>query len=778
MYPTCPDCLEVYPESVKADMDARCAVCGHALFKIEETPPGRTSRRRGGRPGHKPYLRTPARSLAEQLADLVKEPGMEEALTSWRKRVRLPGILNDFFDGAISRELLGPDGKPFFRHDLDEDPDGELRIGVALGPAMWSSQKTWARFVLTSNNRYRAGNLLLSMIIPGPKESDPDQTQWFVRVLVNELIGLWRDGVVLPTYTHPNGRRIRVILVGVFCDKPAAHKLGGFGSHTHTFFCTHDWISQGQKATKEAFTPNGFRARTDKHHRMLMEEYRQATTKSAREEHASMYATRWSELARLPYFDMCRMVVVDPMHNLFLGTLLYLTLPSRLGRLPRLIGEPAGGSLTADQWLILVTVVGPLALPELWEGIPADTNDSDFFRERVETIRRHIIQRKTMRKGKKASNTTSKDQSALGSATEPRRSTRVRKPTEKAKELVLDDDDAGAYLDEDDEVWDDENEDNEAGDGSRLRARDLATFLKLCAALRLFLSDTITDEQLERADRLLREYCIEIIELYGEDIIRPNHHYATHTAEFVRDYGPLRGFWTFIFERLNKILKSFRTNNHEGGEIEATFFREFYRAARLHGMLAEGLKYPNDSVFHQTCRLMQDVTADGRGTLQQLAEDLEDMYIDDNVLLSFSPCSSREPMDRQVYYAFLTYMQARYPLQSFRSDLSLGRSPESTMLVDMATVFDYVVIAGYRYYAASRSAHMANCLALIRVSEAGRTWVGRIEHIVQYERPSVQGREMFAYVRWLRPAPNGVSLAESPWAQWCVLFLSYLIHSN
>ena len=30
-------------------------------------------------------------------------------------------------------------------------------------------------------------------------------------------------------------------------------------------------------------------------------------------------AVRWSELARLPYFDLCRMIVIDPMHNLFLG---------------------------------------------------------------------------------------------------------------------------------------------------------------------------------------------------------------------------------------------------------------------------------------------------------------------------------------------------------------------------------------------------------------------------------------------------------------------------
>ncbi|KAI8985713.1 hypothetical protein BD414DRAFT_394137, partial [Trametes punicea] len=275
--------------------------------------------------------------------------------------------------------------------------------------------------------------------------------------------------------------------------------------------------------------------------------------KTAREEHASMYATRWSELARLPYFDFCRMIVVDPMHNLFLGLvkthfyhiwvqlkifrkskelnrvhqiLSELRLPSRLGRLPRLIGEPAGGSLTADQWLILAMVVGPLAvsslmfnrihLPELWEEIATgESDDNRFFQKRLDALRQRVVQRrKASQKAKRGSMIEPKGYyTSMTSASEPRRSTRARKPTEKAKQ----------------------------------------------------------------ADKLLREYCVELVELYGAGVIRPNHHYATHTAEFIRDYGPLRGYWTFIFERLNKILKSFRTNNHEGGEIEMTFFREFYR---------------------------------------------------------------------------------------------------------------------------------------------------------------------------------------------------------
>jgi hypothetical protein len=42
-----------------------------------------------------------------------------------------------------------------------------------------------------------------------------------------------------------------------------------------------------------------------------------------------------------------------------------LRMPAKLGRLPSLIREPAGGSLTADQWLVFATVVAPLAVRKL-----------------------------------------------------------------------------------------------------------------------------------------------------------------------------------------------------------------------------------------------------------------------------------------------------------------------------------------------------------------------------------------------------------------------------
>ncbi|KAF8324274.1 uncharacterized protein EI90DRAFT_2347995 [Cantharellus anzutake] len=44
-----------------------------------------------------------------------------------------------------------------------------------------------------------------------------------------------------------------------------------------------------------------------------------------------------------------------------------LEVPPWVGRLPSRLGEPAGGSLSADEYKLLLTVFGPLAIPCVWD---------------------------------------------------------------------------------------------------------------------------------------------------------------------------------------------------------------------------------------------------------------------------------------------------------------------------------------------------------------------------------------------------------------------------
>jgi hypothetical protein len=67
--------------------------------------------------------------------------------------------------------------------------------------------------------------------------------------------------------------------------------------------------------------------------------------------------------------------------------------------------------------------------------------------------------------------------------------------------------------------------------------------------------------------------------------MKPNHHWAVHIPQQVRDFGTLYSFWAFLTERLNKILKNVNSNNWGGGLLEVSMMREFHRAANLDGLV-------------------------------------------------------------------------------------------------------------------------------------------------------------------------------------------------
>ncbi|KAG1836489.1 hypothetical protein C8R48DRAFT_680488 [Suillus tomentosus] len=72
---------------------------------------------------------------------------------------------------------------------------------------------------------------------------------------------------------------------------------------------------------------------------------------------------------------------------------------------------------------------------------------------------------------------------------------------------------------------------------------------------------------ISQAKHLLHEHLIQFIKIYPIDV-KPMHHWLTHIFYPLRDNGPVYKFWTFLFERLNKILKSYSTNYHGAGELE------------------------------------------------------------------------------------------------------------------------------------------------------------------------------------------------------------------
>ena len=59
--------------------------------------------------------------------------------------------------------------------------------------------------------------------------------------------------------------------------------------------------------------------RDGKNQRRKSEEWKEASNSVDRDKLFTLHGTRWTELACLPYFDIVRQSIVDPMHNLLLG---------------------------------------------------------------------------------------------------------------------------------------------------------------------------------------------------------------------------------------------------------------------------------------------------------------------------------------------------------------------------------------------------------------------------------------------------------------------------
>ena len=123
--------------------------------------------------------------------------------------------------------------------------------------------------------------------------------------------------------------------------------------------------------------------RTNKRHRENANKTRKAKTPKQRTELESALGARYSELYRLRYFDCIRFTVIDPMHNLLLGTgkkvfktwrdqkilssenllkiqefIDSIVVPPGTGRIPNKIAG-CGNGLSADQWKAWILIYSP-----------------------------------------------------------------------------------------------------------------------------------------------------------------------------------------------------------------------------------------------------------------------------------------------------------------------------------------------------------------------------------------------------------------------------------
>ena len=162
------------------------------------------------------------------------------------------------------------------------------------------------------------------------------------------------------------------------CDLPAKRKMCEFLGQNATKGCLkcRDEFSTdsfGSKADSSGYNCDDWELRNLKVLYVKCIYIKTASTASERAQIEKSIGGRYTELSRLPYLDVIRHYVIDPMHNLFLGLAKHVTNtwkdlqilkavnfdevqskmdsivpPAKIGRIPREIGFRFS-SFTADE---------------------------------------------------------------------------------------------------------------------------------------------------------------------------------------------------------------------------------------------------------------------------------------------------------------------------------------------------------------------------------------------------------------------------------------------
>lgn len=402
VYAACPKCYALYSKEhcTKILPDGRVVTktCSNVLWpnhpQVQRRDPCREKlmKKVRGKSGsifwypRKVYV---YRSLFSSLNKFIFKDTFFEMCNQWRNKHESNDEypeLADIHDGKVWKEFQIYEGRPF----LKDRNNLALVMNVDwFNPFKHAPGSVGAVYCVFANlpreERYKRENVLLLGLIEGEPKHDLNS---ILKPAIDELLKLWDGHVFRQNLKY---FFVRVALLCIACDVPAARKVAGFMAHNARRGCSRclkefPVKSFGEKPDFSGFDRNTWPKRNSESHRRDANKTLKATSSSQRKKLESTLGVRYTELLRLPYYDCVRFVVIDPMHNLLLGTAKCLfhkwielgllkqddlnkiqnhineiVVPPDIGRIPNKI-ESGSSGMTADQWKNWTLVYSPYIL--------------------------------------------------------------------------------------------------------------------------------------------------------------------------------------------------------------------------------------------------------------------------------------------------------------------------------------------------------------------------------------------------------------------------------
>ena len=260
--------------------------------------------------------------VLEPTCSLLKRRPQTQAAPSGDEEV------HDIFESKVVREFEGPVIGPNGTKNFFDAEDNELRLLFTLcvdwmNPFGKNASNASGSIGIISlicinlpfSERYKSENIILAGIIPGPREPPNDTINYFLTPFIDEFFELWQTGVVITGNNTKGINLIRCSLLAVVADLPAARKVIGHASHSANEFCN---LCRLPRNEMDNLNIEEWPRWEEGEQRRAAIAWRDADGPTRRELYKAN-GVRWSVLHRLPSFEPLRNVVVDMMHNLYLG---------------------------------------------------------------------------------------------------------------------------------------------------------------------------------------------------------------------------------------------------------------------------------------------------------------------------------------------------------------------------------------------------------------------------------------------------------------------------
>lgn len=155
---------------------------------------------------------------------------------------------------------------------------------------------------------------------------------------------------------------------------------------------------------------------------------------------------------------------------------------------------------------------------------------------------------------------------------------------------------------------------------------------------------------------------------------------------------------------------------------------------------------------------MYKASADDRGTVQALAQELDEAQETGGVSFKLSDRGETGLIPSSLYFEVFRHFQERLAPGTIYSYIALPPSPQSQPLLCRATFFDHVIVDHNQFAASRRSGSTADSLVGVNINEVLQ--VGELLDIFVINQP-VTGLHHFGHMRWM--VPSEISLVNTIW---------------